>query len=75
MIDSRKFARQRLKSATRNEINSLIHAANLTPTQCRILDLHFTQEFSVCSIAEKLNCCESYVRKSLAKVYDKVSKL
>ncbi len=75
MNDSRKMARLTLKTATRNEFNNLIHSANLTPTQIRILDLHFAQEFSICSIAEKLNYCESYVRKSLAKIYDKVAKL
>ena len=75
MIDSRKSARQLLKSATRNEYESLIHDANLTPTQIKILHLHFAQEFSICKIALKLNCCESCVRKRLAEIYDKIAKL
>ncbi len=75
MIESRKSARQFLKSATRAELDSLIHDANLTPTQAKILRLHFSQEFSICKIALKLNCCESYVRKRLAEIYDKVAKL
>ena len=75
MIDSRKSARQILKSATRAEYDRLIHNANLTPTQIKILRLHFVQEFSICQIALRLNCCESCVRKRLAEIYDKVAKL
>ena len=75
MIDSRKSARQLLKTATHKEYDTLIYNARLTPTQIKIIDLHFAQEFSICSIAEQLNCCESYVRKSLATIYDKVAKL
>ena len=75
MKHSRKSARQRLKSATRNEYDRLINSANLTPSQAKILRLHFAQEFSICKIALKLNCCESCVRKRLAEIYDKVAKL
>ena len=75
MIDSRKSARQRLKTATRKEYDILIHNARLTPTQIKILDLHFAQEFSVCDIADKLNRSESCIREKLSEVYDKVAKL
>lgn len=75
MKQTRKSARQRLKSATRNEYDRLIISANLTPTQSKILYLHFAQEFSICKIALTLNCCESYVRKKLAECYDKIAKL
>lgn len=75
MKKERKSARLRLKSATRNEYDRLINSANLTPTQSKILYLHFAQEFSICKIALKLNCCESCVRKKLAECYDKIAKL
>ena len=75
MIDSRKSERRRLQFATRAELDSLIHDANLTPTQIKIVYLHFSKGFSVCKIALKLNCCESCVRKRLAEIYDKVAKL
>lgn len=75
MIDSRKSARQRLKSATRIEYDRLIFAANLTPSQINILDLHFRQELSICNIADFLHCSESGVRKKLSAAYDKLSNL
>ena len=75
MKEFRKFARRRLLLATRAEYEELIFAANLTPSQLNILNLHFLQELSICEIADKLSCSESNVRKKLSAAYDKLSKL
>ena len=75
MKHSRKSARLRLKSATRTEYETLIHDANLTPSQINILRLHFAQELSICNIADILHCSESCVRNKLAFIYDKLAKL
>lgn len=75
MIDSRKSARLLLKSATRAEYDKLIFAANLTPSQTNILNLHFQKELSIADIADKMNCSEGCVRKKLSTVYDKLAKL
>lgn len=72
---SRKDARQLLKSATRAEFDSLIHDANLTPSQIKIVNLHFAQELSICNIADILHCSESGIRNKLAFIYDKLAKL
>ena len=72
--NARKAARQRLKDATLAEYNELILAANLTPIQSKILDMHIQQESSISKIAIELFCSDSTVRKHLARAYDKVSK-
>lgn len=74
MKATRKAARQKLKDATLAEYTALCTAANLTPTQRRILDLYICRENSVSKIAMELFCCEASVRKHLARAYDKVSK-
>ena len=75
MKAERKSARQILKSATRAEFKRLIFQANLTPSQVNILNLHFRQELSICSIAEILSCAESTIRIKLANAYDKLAKV
>ena len=68
-------ARQRLKQATKFEFETLIDSANLTPLQEKVVRLHIAKGYSVCKIAMALSCCESVVKKHLAKIYDKVNKL
>lgn len=72
--NARKAARQRLKDATLAEYNELILAANLTPIQSKILDMHIRGESSISKIAVELFCSDSTARKHLARAYDKVSK-
>lgn len=75
MLKHRKDARQRLKLATLEEFSALIHGANLTPTQEKIINLHIGKGRSISNIAIELFCCEATVRKYLATAYDKVAKL
>ena len=75
MFEHRKDARKRLKTATLAEYNDLVHKANLTPVQTKILDLHIKLGNSISNIAVELFCCEVTVRKQLAEAYDKIAKL
>lgn len=75
MFEHRKDARKRFKTATLAEYNDLVHKANLTPTQTKILDLHIKRGNSISNIAVELFCCEATVRKQLAEAYDKIAKL
>lgn len=75
MLKHRKDARERLKQATLAEYDDLIHKANLTPEQIKILDLHIKRESSIDDIAVELFCCEATVRKRLVSAYDKVAKV
>ena len=75
MIKHRKDARNRLKESTLAEYNSLIQAANLTPTQAGILDKYINKDKSISDIASELFCSDSTIRKHLAKAYEKIAKL
>lgn len=75
MLKHRKDARERLKQATLEEYNDLIHKANLTPEQTKILDLHIKRGSSISNIAVELFCCEGVIRKRLVMAYDKIAKL
>lgn len=74
MKAERKSARITIKNSSRAEYDQIIFAANLTPSQENILNLHFRQELSLCNIAEILSCSEGYVRKKLTAAYDKIAK-
>lgn len=75
MKEERKAARQKLKDATRAEYDALIEAANLTPFQRKILEMHICHESSISKIAMELFCCEATVRNRLAQIYDKIAKM
>lgn len=75
MKEERKAARQKLKDATRAEYDALIEAANLTPFQRKILEMHICHESSISKIAMELFCCEATVRNHLANTYDKIAKV
>lgn len=75
MLKRRKDARERLKQATLSEYNDLIHRANLTPEQARILELHIKRGSSIGNIAVELFCCEATVRNRLVAAYDKLAKV
>ena len=75
MLKHRKDARERLKQATLAEYNDLIHRANLTPEQIKILDLHIKIGRSISDIAVELFCCDATIRKRLAETYDKIAKV
>ena len=68
----RYLARQRLKHATKFEFETLIDNANLTPLQEKIIRLHIVKGYSVCKTALHLSCCDSSIKKQLAKIYDKI---
>ena len=72
MKDTRYLARQRLKHSTKSEFETLLENANLTPIQEKIIRLHISKGYSVCKIAMALSCCDSSIKKHLAKVYDKI---
>ena len=72
MKKTRFLARQRLKLATKAEFETLLDNANLTPIQLKIIRLHICKGYSVCKIAMALSCCDSSVKKHLAKIYDKI---
>lgn len=75
MKKTRFLARQKLKQATKLEFEQLIGNANLTPFQEKILKLYIVQGFSICKIALSLSCCDSSIKKQLAKIYDKIDKI
>ena len=70
-----KAARDRLKLATRAEFEHLVHEAMLQPFQEKIVRLHIGEGVPVIFLAERFVCSESLIRKHLATVYKKVSKL
>ena len=72
MKKTRFLARQRLKLANKFEFETLIGNANLTPIQEEIIRLHIAKGYSVCKIALALSCCDSSIKKQLAKIYDKI---
>lgn len=74
MDAARKTAREKLKQATKSEFEQLISDANLTPTQEKIVRLHFVKDWTICKIALTLACCESTIRKNLTAAYDKMTK-
>ena len=72
MKKTRYLARQRLKQAAKTEFDFLLDNANLTPLQEKIIRLHIVKGYSVCKIALALSCCDSSIKKQLAKIYDKI---
>lgn len=72
MIDSRKGVRLLLKRCSREQYQTVIRSAKLTPEQENIIGLYILQGLSVCTIAEKVNRSEAGIRKILAKIYDQI---
>lgn len=70
-----KEARDKLRKATRNEFESMVYDAMLTPLQEEILRFHFCEGISIGRLAERVGYSDSGVRKLLNQVYEKVSKL
>lgn len=75
MLPTRQAARQRLKDCTLAEYHQLTRSAKLTPQQDKVIALYIIDKLPQAEIAFKLSICESLVRRRLAEVYDKVSKL
>lgn len=66
--------RRFLKESSRDEFDSAVYEAMLTPVQEKVLRLYVSNDVSVCMIATRLSCSESSVRRRLSEVYKKVSK-
>lgn len=75
MIQSRKAVRQRLKSCSRAEYDTLVFSAKLTPIQNKILNMFILENLPIFEISYRVACCESLVRRRLAEVYDKIANL
>ena len=75
MNQETRAARHRLRSATREEFESMVYMAMLTPAQEKVLRLHICKGVSVQWIAELLGYSDSGIRKMLARAYEKVAKL
>lgn len=68
-------ARERLKKATRNEFESMVYDAMLTPLQEEVLRFHICKGIELSRIAERIGYSDSGARKLLNQAYEKVSKL
>ena len=75
MNQDSKRARNRLKSATRQEFDKLIYDAMLTPLQEKIIRLHICNDLSINVISERFGYSYSGIHKMINRIYNKVAKL
>lgn len=75
MKNARKHAREWLETTTETQFNNTIAEMKLSPRQVEILRLRFEKYKYNYQIAMDLCLSPETVKKELAKVYDKLSKL
>ena len=75
MNQETKAARQKLRSATRAEFESVVYDAMLTPMQEKVLRFHICNGVSIQGIAERLGYSDSGIRKMLLRAYEKIAKV
>lgn len=75
MNKRRREAREYLRKANREEYETAVKKANLTPLQEEILELCIAKDYTRCKVSMMLHCSESLVKKRLGEAYEKVSSL
>ena len=73
MNQDSKHARNRLKSATRQEFDKLIYDAMLTPLQEKIIRLYICDDLSINAISERFGYSYSGIHKLINRIYNAVN--
>lgn len=75
MLESRKIARNFLKTATLKDYKKILREAKVTEIQIKILYLKIFKNKHVFQIANRLHVAPETIKYNLTQIYDAVSKV